>query len=90
VTAALALAVIAALAVWAGSLYLRPFRACPKCTGAGTVRRGQRRVKVCPRCKGLRRVQRFGSRTLHRTARKVRDGRQTAARYQQEDNDGTP
>ncbi len=88
--ATLILAAIAALAGWAGSLYLRPFRACPKCKSAGTIRRGQRRVKVCPRCKGLRRVQRFGSRTIHRTARKVRDGRKAAARYQQEDNDGTP
>jgi DnaJ-class molecular chaperone len=88
-TATLILAAIAALAVWAGSLYLRPFRACPTCHGAGTIRRGKRRVKVCPRCKGRRRVQRRGSRTIHRLAFKIRDGRQAAARYQQEDSDRT-
>ncbi len=88
--ATLILAAIAALAVWAGSLYLRPFGRCPKCKGAGTIRRGKRRVIVCPRCTGQRRAQRFGSRTIHRAARKVRDGRQAAARYQQEDSDGTP
>lgn len=84
------LAVIAALAVWAGSLYLRPFGTCPKCKGTGTIKRGPRRRPVRPRCKGQRRVQHRGSRTLHGAARKVRDGRQAAARYQQEDSDGTP
>src|SRR6266480_6749983 len=37
-----------------------------------------------------RRVQRTGSRTVHRLARKIRHGRQAAARYQQEDSDRTP
>jgi hypothetical protein len=89
-SANLILAVIAALAIWLGSLYLRPFGRCPKCKGAGHVKRGKRRVKVCLRCKGRRRVQRTGSRTVHRLARKIREGRRAAARYQQEDSDGTP
>jgi DnaJ-class molecular chaperone len=87
VNANLILAVIAALAVWLGSLYVHPFGRCGKCGGAGTIRSGKRRVKVCPRCKGRRRVQRTGSRTVHRLARRVRHGRQAAARYQ-EDSDG--
>ena len=33
-----------------------------------------------------RRIQRRASRTVHRIARKIRDGRQAAARYQREDN----
>jgi hypothetical protein len=81
VTATLILAVIAAAAVWAGSLYLRPFGRCGKCKGKGHIRRGPRRVKVCPRCKGLRRVQRRGSRTLHRLIFKIRDGRNAAAKH---------
>ena len=85
----LILAVIAVLAVWVGSLYVHPFGRCPKCKGTGHIQRGRRRP-VCPRCKGRRRVQRTGSRTVHRLARKIRDGRQAAARYQQEDRDGTP
>ena len=76
---------LAAIAVWLGSLYWRPFGRCPKCKGTGHIQRGPRRVKVCPRCKGLRRVQRTGSRTIHRAARRIRHGRQAAARYQQED-----
>jgi hypothetical protein len=95
--ATLILAVLAALAIWAGSLYLAPFGRCPKCSGTGTIKRTREgkhgrqlvRVKVCPRCKGRRRVQRRGSRTVHRLAFKIRDGQRAAARYQ-EDNDGTP
>ena len=86
----LILAVIAVLAVRAGSLYWRPFGPCPRCKGTGHIKRGPRRRPVCPRCKGRRRVQRRGSRTVHRLARKIRDGRRAAARYQQEDSDGTP
>jgi DnaJ-class molecular chaperone len=85
----LVLFVIAALAVWVGFLYLAPFGRCGKCKGTGDIQRGRRRP-VCPRCKGRWRVQRRGSRTVHRAARKIREGRQTAARYQQEDSDGTP
>jgi DnaJ-class molecular chaperone len=86
-SAQLVLAVLAALAVWPGSLYLRPSGRCPKCKGTGHIKRGPRRRPVCPRCKGRRRVQRRGSRTVHRAARKIRDGRHAAARYQQQQED---
>jgi hypothetical protein len=97
-TANLILAALTALAVWVGSLYLAPFGRCGKCGGTGTIKRiregkhGRQlvRVKVCPRCKGRRRIQRRGSRTVHRLAFKIRDGHGAAARYQQEDSDGTP
>jgi DnaJ-class molecular chaperone len=87
VNASLILAVIAGAALWVGWLYLAPFGRCPKCQGTGHVRSGRRRVKVCPRCKGRRRVQRRGSRTVHRIAFKIRDGQRAAARYQQEEDD---
>jgi DnaJ-class molecular chaperone len=90
VNANLLLAVIAAAAMWVGWLYVAPFGRCGKCKGTGHISRGPRRRPVCPRCKGRRRVQRRGSRTVHRTARKIREGRRAAARYQQEDSDGTP
>jgi DnaJ-class molecular chaperone len=86
----LILAAIAALAIWVGWLYLFPFGRCPKCKGTGHIKRGPRRRPVCPRCKGQRRIQRTGSRTVHRLARRIRHGRQAAARYQREDSDGTP
>ena len=81
----LVLAVIAALVLWVGWLYWRPFGPCPKCKGTGHIKRGPRRRPVCPRCKGRRRVQRPGSRTIHRLARRIRQGRAAAARYQRED-----
>jgi DnaJ-class molecular chaperone len=90
--ASLILAVLAALAIWAGSLYLAPFGRCPKCGGTGTIKRTRKgkhgrqlvRVKVCPRCKGRRRIQRRGSRTVHRLAFKIRDGQRTAAKYRED------
>ena len=85
----LALAVLAVIALRVGWLYWRPFGRCPKCKGRGNIKRGRRRP-VCPRCKGRKRIQRTGSRTVHRAARRIRHGRQAAARYQQEDSDGTP
>ena len=88
-SAHLVLAVLAILAARVGFLYLRPFGLCPKCKGTGHIKRGPRRRPVCPRCKGRRRVQRTGSRTVHQIARKSRHGRQAAARYTQEDSDGT-
>ena len=82
----LVLAVLAVIALRVGFLYLRPFGPCPKCKGRGNIQRGKRRP-VCPRCKGQRRVQRTGSRTVHRAARRIRHGRQAAARYQQREDD---
>lgn len=75
------LAVIGCVAVWLGSLYVAPFGRCAKCKGKGHIRTGKRRVKVCPRCKGHRRVQRRGSRTLHRLIFRIRDGRNAAAMH---------
>ncbi|HEV8279794.1 MAG TPA: hypothetical protein VGQ26_29455 [Streptosporangiaceae bacterium] len=73
-------------------LYTSPFGRCPKCHGTGHIKRtrkGKRGrqlvVKVCPRCKGRRRVQRRGSRIIHRAAFKIRDGQRAAARYRQEE-----
>jgi hypothetical protein len=85
VNAELVLLAIAALALWVGFLYVAPFSRCGKCKGTGHIRSGKRRVKVCPRRKGRRRVQRLGSRTVHRLAFRIRDGQRTAAKYQQED-----
>jgi DnaJ-class molecular chaperone len=82
----LVLAVAGLLALRVGFLYLAPFGPCPRCNGTGHIKRGPRRRPVCPRCKGRKRVQRRGSRAVHRLARKIRNGRQTAARYQREDN----
>jgi DnaJ-class molecular chaperone len=81
----LVLALLAVAALRIGFLYLRPFGPCPKCKGTGHIKRGPRRRPVCPRCKGRRRVQRRGSRTIHRLAFKIRRGRQTAARYRQQE-----
>jgi DnaJ-class molecular chaperone len=82
----LALAVLAVIALRVGWLYWRPFGRCPKCKGRGNIKRGRRRP-VCPRCKGRKRIQRTGSRTVHRAARRIRHGRQAAARYQQREDD---
>jgi DnaJ-class molecular chaperone len=95
-TANLILAVLAALAIWVGSLYLAPFGRCPKCKGTGTIKRTRQgkhgrqlvRVKVCPRCKGRRRIQGRGSRTIHRLAFKIRDGQRASARYQEDSEHG--
>jgi DnaJ-class molecular chaperone len=84
VNASLVLAVLTGLALWAGFLYVAPFGPCLRCRGTGHIRRGPRRRPVCPRCKGRRRVQQHGSRTVHRLARKVRQGRQAAGRYQED------
>jgi DnaJ-class molecular chaperone len=88
VNAELVLALIAAVAVWVGWLYVAPFGRCPKCQGTGHIRSGRRRVKVCPRCKGRRLAQRRGSRTVHRLAFKIRDGQRAAARYQEDSEHG--
>jgi hypothetical protein len=84
VNATTVLLALAVAAIWALRLYAAPFGRCPRCHGTGNIKRGNRRP-VCPRCKGRKRIQRTGSRTLHQLARRVRTGRQAAARYQRED-----
>jgi DnaJ-class molecular chaperone len=84
VTTQLILAIIAIVAARVGWLYLAPFGPCPRCHGSGHVPHGRRGVKACPPCEGRRRVQRHGSRTVHRLARRVRDGRKAAARYKED------
>ena len=60
-------------AAWIASLYVKPFGKCWRCGGKGNLhRKGSRRAPVCPRCKGMKRGQRLGSRTVHRTVRMVR------------------
>jgi hypothetical protein len=79
------LIIAAALALWAGSLYAWPFGPCPRCKGSG-VNRGsnKRRFGECPRCRGRRRVQRRGSRTVHRIAWTIR-GEAARARQRRRD-----
>jgi DnaJ-class molecular chaperone len=83
---AVILLALAVIAIRVGFLYLAPFGRCPKCHGKGHIKRGPRRRPVCPKCKGHRRVQRRGSRTIHRLVFKIRDGQRTAARYTRKDN----
>jgi hypothetical protein len=62
------------LAAWVVSLYLHPFGRCPRCRGRRMVIRGRRKPRPvrCWLCKGVGRRQRPGSRTVHRTVRKIR------------------
>jgi hypothetical protein len=63
------------LALWVASLWVHPFGKCPRCRGRRVVMRGskrRRRPKRCWLCKGIGRRQRPGSRTVHRTIRKIR------------------
>lgn len=79
---------LAVVGLWLGSLYVRPFGRCWRCGGTGHLKRRRgRRAPKCPRCKGLRRIQRRGSRTVHRLARKVRTGQAVAAKHQQQEED---
>lgn len=64
---------LAAVTVWAGSRYLWPFTTCPKCKGTGLNRGSNgKRFGECPRCRGRRRIQRPGSRIVHRIAWTIR------------------
>ncbi len=65
----------AVLAAWLLSLWVHPFGKCPHCRGRRIVMRGskrRRRPVRCWLCKGIGRRQRPGSRTVHRTVRKIR------------------
>jgi len=67
------LTAFAAAVIWVGSLYVRPFGRCLLCRVKGNLRRRRRRrAPVCPLCKGMKRRQRLGSRTVHRTVRMIR------------------
>lgn len=57
---------------WAVSVYLRPFRYCPRCGGTGRKKGSIRRFRPCSRCGGTGHVQRVGSRAAHRAALSVR------------------
>jgi hypothetical protein len=64
----------AAAVLWIGSLYVKPFGACPRGHGQRHVMRGSRnrpRPVTCPRCNGIGRRQRPGSKTVHRLVRRV-------------------
>jgi DnaJ-class molecular chaperone len=57
-------------AAYVVSLYLWPYRPCPRCDGKGTNRgSSRRRFGKCKRCDGTRSVQRTGSRQVHRAVR---------------------
>lgn len=63
---------LAGVVLYAGSLYVWPFRPCPKCKATGTNRGSNaRRHGMCKRCGGSRHVQRLGSRTVHRAVRSL-------------------
>jgi hypothetical protein len=57
----------AAVTLWVLSLLVHPFGRCWRCGGKGNLRNKRRgRAPKCPRCKGKRRIQRAGSKTVHR------------------------
>jgi hypothetical protein len=59
--------------IWIGSLCVKPFGRCWLCLGKGYLHlKHSRRAPVCPLCKGMKRRQRLGSRTVHRTVRMIR------------------
>jgi hypothetical protein len=63
---------LGAAAAYTGSLYLWPFRPCPRCKASGTnPGSNQHRHGTCRRCKGTRHVQRIGSRQVHKAVRAV-------------------
>ena len=74
-TAGHVLIALAVAAAWLGSLWVHPFGKCIRCRGRRVVMRGtKKRPKPvrCKTCKGIGRRQRTGSRTLHRTVRRIR------------------
>jgi hypothetical protein len=66
---------LAVLAAWLLSLWVHPFGKCIRCRGRRVIIRGSKkrpRAVRCRMCKGIGRRQRIGSRTLHRTVRRIR------------------
>ena len=77
-TPRLILAAVIVLAVWAGTLLLRPFGKCWRCRGRRVlVVKGRRKARTCWACKGAGRRQRIGSRTVHRIRRTAAAGWQS-------------
>lgn len=77
---------VAAVLVYAGSLYKYPWRPCAWCKGSGLSRGSSKgRHGRCWRCKGTKQVQRLGSRSVHRLAWAIRGevGRARARRAEQ-------
>ncbi len=74
-TASRVLIGFAVLAASVLSLYLHPFGRCPRCRGRRVVIKGtskRPRPVQCTACKGVGDRQRPGSRTVHRTVRRIR------------------
>ncbi len=64
---------------YTASLYVWPFKPCPRCKGKGTSRGStRRRHGDCGRCGGTKRVQRVGSRFVHHTVLAVASERRKA------------
>jgi hypothetical protein len=87
----LILLALIALAGYAVSLYLWPFRPCPRCHGE-RVNRGStgRRFGLCTRCAGTGRTRRIGATAIHRaywsiTGDQLRERRREKARQAQHD-----
>jgi hypothetical protein len=73
VDAKLTMLAVAALLVYAASLYRYPFRPCIWCKGTGRNKGSNaRRFGHCWRCAHTGRVQRLGSKSVHRLAWAIR------------------
>ena len=58
---------ITGFAGWVVSLYLWPYRPCPKCEGTGrNAGSNGKRHGQCRRCEGTGRKVRIGAKTVHR------------------------
>lgn len=68
------LLILIGIALYAGSLYLWPFRPCVRCGGSGRNKGSSRkRFGECKRCRGTGRRRRLGARTIHRGAVSLAD-----------------
>ena len=68
------LLVLIGIGLYAGSLYLFPFRPCMRCGGSGRNKGSTRkRFGECRRCKGAGRKRRLGAKTIHRGAVSLAD-----------------
>lgn len=68
------LLVLIGAGLYAGSLYVWPFRPCLRCNGSGRNKGSSRkRFGECRRCKGSGRRRRIGAKTIHRGAVSLAD-----------------